>query len=77
VDGVIPQVPVRQWVFSLPRWARFLLARDPELITRTLDIALRGIFVWQRRRARRAVAVGPRAGAVTFVHYAASRIMRS
>ena len=67
VEGVIPQVPVRQWVFSLPRWARFLLARDPELITRTLDIALRGIFVWQRRRARRAGAVGPRASAVTFV----------
>jgi hypothetical protein len=47
--------------------ARFLLARDPQLITRTLDIALRGIFVCQRRRARRAGAVGPRAGAVTFV----------
>jgi len=67
VEGVIPQVPVRQWVFSLPRWARFLLARDPQLITCTLDIALRGIFAWQRRRARRAGAVGPRAGAVTFV----------
>src|SRR5689334_5179214 len=67
VERVIPQVPVRQWVLSLPRWARFLLARDPELITRTLDIALRGIFVWQRRRARRAGAAGPHAGAVTFV----------
>ncbi len=77
VEGVIPQVPVRQWVLSLPRWARFLLARDPQLITRTLDIALRGIFAWQRRRARRAGAVGPRAGAVTFVHYAESTIMRS
>jgi transposase-like zinc-binding protein len=29
VDRVIPQVPVRQWVLSLPQWARFLLARDP------------------------------------------------
>lgn len=67
VERVIPQVPVRQWVLSLPRWARFLLARDPELITRTLDIALRAIFVWQRRRARQAGAAGPRAGAVTFV----------
>src|SRR5258708_3854304 len=67
VDRVIPHVPVRQWVLSLPRWARFLLARDPQLITRALDIALRGIFVWQRRGARRAGAVGPRTGAVTFV----------
>jgi hypothetical protein len=44
VNRVIPQVPVRQWVLSLPRWARFLLARDPMLITRSLDIALRTIF---------------------------------
>jgi len=29
---------------SLPRWARFLLARDPMLIARSLDIALRTIF---------------------------------
>src|SRR5713226_776311 len=44
VDRVIPHVPVRQWVLSLPRWARFLLARDPQLVTRTLDTALRAIF---------------------------------
>jgi hypothetical protein len=33
VNRVIPHVLVRQWVLSLPRWARFLLARDPMLIT--------------------------------------------
>ena len=26
VDRVLPHVPMRQWVLSLPRWARFLLA---------------------------------------------------
>jgi hypothetical protein len=62
VNRVIPQVPVRQWVLSLPRWARFLLARDPMLITRSLDIALRTIFAHQRRRARRAGALAPRTG---------------
>jgi hypothetical protein len=67
VDRVIPRVPVRQWVLSLPRWARFLLARDPLLITRTLDIALRAIFAHQRRLARRAGALAPRTGAITFV----------
>src|SRR5207237_8646850 len=65
VERVIPQVPVRQWVLSLPRWARFLLARDPELITRTLDVALRAIFAHQRLRARHAGALAPRVGAVT------------
>ena len=44
LDRVLPHVPMRQWVLSLPRWARFLLARDPQLITRALDIALRAIL---------------------------------
>src|SRR5207248_9409575 len=52
---------------SLPRWARFLLARDPALITRTLHLALRGIFARQWLRARRLGVRGTRAGAVTFV----------
>ena len=67
VDRVLPHVPMRQWVLSLPRWARFLLARDPLLITRTLDLALRAIFTFQRWLARRAGASMPRTGAVTFV----------
>ncbi len=67
VDRVIPSVPVRQWVLSLPRWARFLLARDPLLITRTLDRTLREIFKSHRRRARKAGLREPKTGAVTMV----------
>ncbi|TMB35759.1 MAG: transposase, partial [Deltaproteobacteria bacterium] len=67
LDRVLPRAPMRQWVLSLPRWARFLLAHDPKLITRTLDLALRTIFKFQRRRGRRADAKAPRTGAVTFV----------
>ena len=62
LDRVLPHVPMRQWVLSLPRWARFLLARDPQLITRALDIALRAIFSLQRRRARRTGARAARTG---------------
>src|SRR5438876_7655614 len=36
VDRVLPYVPMPQWVLSLPRWVRFLLARNPLLNTRTL-----------------------------------------
>jgi len=67
VDRVLPRVPMRQWVLSLPRWARFLLARDPKLITRTLQLALRCIFARQRLRARRQGVRAARTGAVTFV----------
>jgi hypothetical protein len=56
---VLPRVPMRQWVLSLPRWARFLLVRDPQLITRTLALALRTIFTVQCRRGRRADAKAP------------------
>jgi len=67
VDGVLPRVPVRQWVLSLPRWARWLLARDPRLAGRTLEVALRAIFASLHRRARREGVRDARAGAVTFV----------
>src|SRR5205823_11460553 len=67
LDRVLPRVPMRQWVLSLPRWTRFLLARDPRLVTRALEVALRGIFGFWRRRARQAGAREPRTGAVSFV----------
>jgi hypothetical protein len=34
VDHVIPQVPVRQWVLSLPIPLRLLLAAQPKLVSR-------------------------------------------
>jgi len=36
VDHVIPHVPVRQWVLSLPIQLRLLLAAQPELVTPVL-----------------------------------------
>jgi hypothetical protein len=62
VERVFPQVPVRQWVLSLPRWARWLLARDSALASRALAITLRAIFSHHRRGAP-----ASRCGAVTFV----------
>jgi hypothetical protein len=41
VDDVIPQVPVRQWVLSLPIPLRLLLAAQPELITPVLQVVQR------------------------------------
>jgi hypothetical protein len=41
VDHVIPQVPVRQWVLSLPIPLRLLLAAHPELITPFLQVVQR------------------------------------
>ena len=41
VDRVIPRVPVRQWVLSLPIPLRLLLAAQPELVTPVLQVVQR------------------------------------
>jgi hypothetical protein len=41
VDHVIPNVPVRQWVLSLPIPLRVLLAAQPELVTPVLQVVQR------------------------------------
>ncbi|MCL4696393.1 MAG: transposase, partial [Burkholderiaceae bacterium] len=43
VDRVIPHVPVRQWVLSLPIPLRVLLAAQPELVTPVLQVVQRVI----------------------------------
>ena len=42
VDHVIPHVPVRQWVLSLPIPLRLLLAAQPRLVTPVLPEVHRG-----------------------------------
>lgn len=66
VDRVLPQAPYRQWVLSLPWQLRFRLARDATLLGRVLDIFLRAVFAWQRRRAR-AEGVKGTCGSVTWI----------
>jgi hypothetical protein len=48
VRNVLPAVPVRQWVLSLPRTLRFQAACDEEVVTHLLDLFTRAVFVWQR-----------------------------
>ena len=40
-NHVIPQVPVRQWVLSLPIPLRLLLAAQPQLLTPVLQVVHR------------------------------------
>ena len=66
---MIPYVPVRQWVLSLPFWARLLVARTPLLLTRTLGRALREIFRSLGRRAEERGVQAGRPGAITFIQF--------
>lgn len=66
VDGVIPNVPVRQWVVSFPIPLRVLLASRPELITPVLAVIQRVItsfLINQSGLPRKAV----HSGAVTLI----------
>ena len=51
VDRVIPEVPVRQWVLSVPFALRYRLAYDSSLVTDILQIFVRAIFASIRRMA--------------------------
>jgi len=69
VDRVLPEVPVRQWVLSLPFALRYRLAFDGSLTTAVLDLFVRTVFASLRRRSR-LPDVSRRSrqcGAITFV----------
>jgi len=44
VDRVLPEVPVRQWVLSLPWQLRYRLAYDAPLVQGVLGIFVRAVF---------------------------------
>jgi hypothetical protein len=53
VDEVLPRVPVRQWVPSLPYRLRDLLAWDHALARAVLGVYVRALLGFQRHRAHR------------------------
>lgn len=65
VDSVIPRVPMRQWVLSLPKRLRPALRNHAALATRVLRIFISSIQRELRRSA--AAPVGARIGAVSFL----------
>lgn len=71
VDRVLPEVPVRQWVMTLPVALRYRLAYDADLMSAVLREFVRAVFCSVRRRAREGGRIHyPHCGAVTFVQRA-------
>jgi hypothetical protein len=67
VDDVFPDVPVRQWVLSLPHRLRYLLAWDHDLCRAVVAVFLRAVFRLLRARARDGGVEDGREGAVAVV----------
>ncbi len=67
LDHVLPRVPIRQWVLTLPHGIRYRLAFDHAACRRVTAAFLGVVFAWLRRRARRQGVSGGRTGGVVFV----------
>jgi len=72
VDGVLPDVPMRQWVLSMPWALRVHLASDPELCRAVATAFMSAVFASYRRRAAAqglfsSPRTHPHPGAVNFV----------
>jgi len=72
VDHVLPPVPVRQWVLTLPIELRYRLAYDGQLCSDALAVFLRAVSGWYRRRASELGYPGGHTGAVTVIQRANS-----
>jgi hypothetical protein len=66
VNEVLPRVPVRQWVLSLPSRLRYLLAWDHGLARAVLGVSVRVLLGFQRYRAPYGIRDG-RSGSVTVI----------
>jgi hypothetical protein len=73
VDGVFGDLPVRQWVLTLPHRLRYALAYDPPLCRAVLGVFVRALLGFERRRARARGVVG-RGGAVTAIQRCGSAL---
>ena len=67
VDHVLPRVPFRQWVLSVPKRVRWHLREKPEAASGLLKVFLRAVETTVRQRSPGAPP-GARFGAVAFVH---------
>ena len=68
VDHVLPaDVPVRQWVLSVPHRLRYRLAYDHRLCRTVLHVFVRALRSAYRREARRQGLSGGETGMVTSV----------
>jgi hypothetical protein len=67
VDAVLPFVPIRQWVLTVPHRLRYRLAFDHTLCRAVLGVFARVVLGWYRRRARQAGVGEGQSGTVTAV----------
>lgn len=76
VAHVLPDVAIRQWVFSMAFDLQFLLARNPRLLTAVLRIFVDVVSKWHKRHAEERGLQGAKTGAVSCVQRFGSTLNR-
>jgi hypothetical protein len=74
VDHVIPDVPLRQYVLSVPFQLRLLLAARADAFSAMMSLFVEQVFRWQRERAREAGLEAVQCGAVVAQHRGGSSL---
>ena len=76
VDNVFPEVPVRQWVLSLPIEIRYRLSYDKRLISDVLAVFLRAVQGWckTKTKAKELGFCNLQGGSVSFLQKFGSRL---
>ena len=72
-DHVLPKVPHRQWVLSVPKRVRYVFRTERETVGAVLRIFMRALETTLRRKSPGAPATS-RFGAVAFVHHFGSSL---
>jgi hypothetical protein len=67
VEYVFPDVPVRQWVLTLPPRVRYVLAWDHALCRAVVAVYMRAVLGWLRQQARARGVRDGRGGAVVII----------
>ena len=69
VDSVIPKIPTRQWVLSVPPPVRFLLAYDSKALSYVVNVFTKTVFSWLKKKSKALVGSASKVspGSVTFV----------
>lgn len=73
-DFVIPHVPVRQWVLSLPFQLRYWMAFDHELLVRIGHIIVNAITFYLRKKGRKLGVKDAESGIISFLQRAGSAL---
>jgi hypothetical protein len=66
-DHVLPEVPMRQWVLTVPHRIRYLIAFDRALCASVRRIFIRVVQAFMRRKSRQSGIRKGRTGAVVFL----------